>query len=64
MRTESVASRPKGALARTIETERGTEVRCPKHGHLLGIFVAPGVLTIKCREEIVEVRFEPPLRSS
>lgn len=37
--------------ARLIESVRGIEVRCPEHGHLLGVFVAPGTLEIKCRND-------------
>lgn len=34
--------------ARLRRTGRGVEVRCLKHDHLLGIFVAPDRLVIKC----------------
>lgn len=37
--------------AKLIPSVRGVEVRCPEHGHLLGIFVAPGVLEVKCRHD-------------
>jgi len=45
-------------LAQIVPTERGREVRCPEHGHLLGIFDETNRLIIKCgRNEyiIVEV---------
>lgn len=45
--------------ARIVATERGLEVRCPEHGHLLGILDGANRLVIKCgRDEyvIVEVR--------
>lgn len=36
-------------VVRMIRTARGTEVRCPDHGHLLGIFTTPTRFEIKCR---------------
>jgi hypothetical protein len=44
--------------AYVTETHQGIEVRCPEHGHLLGIFVLPQVLEIKCHDEYVLVAFE------
>jgi hypothetical protein len=42
--------------ARLVETRRGLEVRCPAHGHLLGVLTKAGQLVIKCREALVIVR--------
>jgi hypothetical protein len=36
-------------LARLCSSPRGIEVRCPCHGHLLGILIKPGILEMKCR---------------
>lgn len=44
--------------ARLLSTPRGLEVRCPDHGHLLGVFIHTDQLEIKCgRDEYVVVRF-------
>jgi hypothetical protein len=42
--------------AKVVRTERRTEVRCPDHGHLLGVMTDEGQLVIKCRRrELVGV---------
>ncbi len=41
-----------------INTPQGIEVRCAAHQHLLGVFVAPGRLVIKCsRDEFALVEW-------
>lgn len=46
-------------LAKLVSGIRGIEVRCPEHGHLLGVFIAPGDLEVKCRhDEYVVIRKE------
>lgn len=43
-------------IARIVETARGREVRCPRHGHLLGVLNERGEIVIKCgRDEFVIV---------
>jgi hypothetical protein len=56
-RHESHRCRP----ARLTWTARGLEVRCPAHGHLLGILIGPAQLQIKCgRDEYVIVNLSAP----
>lgn len=35
--------------ARIVRTVRGTEERCPEHGHLLAVVNEAGQLVVKCR---------------
>ncbi len=47
--------------AELVAGPRGIEIRCPEHGHLLGILVAPGELEVKCRrDEYVVIKTEVP----
>jgi hypothetical protein len=55
----SVGERPRRRLAKLVAGARGIEVRCPEHGHLLGVFIAQGDLEVKCRhDEFVVIRKE------
>ena len=45
-------------IARIVQTSRRTEVRCPVHGHLLGVLNEANQLVIKCGDDefvVVEV---------
>lgn len=56
MKARVFGERTSGATpARLVMTGRGLEVRCPAHGHLLGVLNQEGQLVIKCREELVIV---------
>jgi len=55
-RSNDGAARHPPRPARIVRTARGREIRCPEHGHLLGILNEANQLVIKCgRDEFVTV---------